>query len=756
VNVRALPLLLALIACGAADAQYLGNEVGARGGSGGAPLVGPKFKFKPANGSDPDAIADPVFGATTMTKVIDCDPRTWVSGFTWACDTGGTFTMPTSDPVPRFHAPFTAAGARAHLYTDDSYQAPTTTVAEMDADDDFIATTVFYTYAGGAANGTSQYILGKYNLASTLGWAIRVDASNVIQGVVNATAASSGFTFADAFGEWVIVSIACRHDGSAGSLRMYVNGALSGTPGVCPDATAEAPTKNLEIGGRSNSDADQMAQGLISNSWVWECDDCLGTNDDVDDEVIEQQLRLLGVWPESAVDPYPTTKTRASPAYMEMVVGEDATRSNPAHVMFRVGAGWPRVERWEESGPDGRRRVGFHQEREATNLVLRSQEFDNASWTELTAGDSTTAAHAVAPVFATDHTSALTARKDADKLVLAASGAVEHGYSQAVTMTAHNYIISVWTGYATADSITTPYLWIRDATVANAVAYFDTRDCVVEQIGAGIDTSTAGYGVGMGGAISTPYGVDNLGYTWCRHSINVLGTAASHTIGIGVTNTVGTLTYSAAGAENAAVLFGAQVEKTYLGGFGAPPTSYVPTAGSTAARVADALDFSYLNIPSSGGTMLSSMLHRELGFRGTVTGEMASSTGCFIIEDSNNYVMWEWTGEAQDENQYGTAWDITTGGVRQVGNYACLGYSTFRDGRRHTQRGVFMTNDGSANVDGDWETNICSDASVTVPTFTSSAEINIGRIEFTNTHHAMGLVEDCTLYDGDVEPDTYP
>jgi cysteine-rich repeat protein len=724
----------------------------------GAPsvCVGPFFRFHPKGGTDPDAVTAPVVEGVTMTEVIDCDPRTWSSGFTWACDTSGTWTMPTSDPVPRFHAPFTASGARAHLYTDDSYQAPTTTAGEV-ATEDFIATVVFYTTSSGAANGTSQYIFNKYNLASTLGWALRVNASDQVEAVVNATSVGASYTFS-AFGEWVIASLVCKHDGSANSLYLIVNGAVSGSAGTCPAATSAAPTKNAELGGRSNADADQMAQGLISNSWLWTCSTCTAADGaDLKDAAIEQHLRLMGVYPTNAQTGgfTPTAMTRASPAYAEIAVGEDQNVSNPIRAMFRLGQGWPRVERWAERGPDGRRRVGYHVEAAGTNLVLRSQEFDNASWTELTAGDSTTAAHAVAPWFATDHTSALTARKDADKLVLAASGAVEHGYSQAVTLTAHVYVISVWTGYATADSITTPYLWIQDSTVANAIAYFDTRDCQVEQVDAGVATSTAGYGIGMGGAISTDYGLDNLGYTWCRHSIKVLGTAAAHTIKFGVTDTIGTATYSAAGAENAAVLAGAQVERTYLGGQGAPPTSYIPTAGSTQQRVVDDLDFSYVNIPSSGGTLMSSMLMRELGQRGTVNGEVSSSTGCILVKDSSNYVMWEWTGEVQDVNQFGTAWDITTGGVRQVGNYACLGGTTFRDGQRKTMRGVFMANDGRAYVGDEQDSAICSDVSVTLPTF-SSGQIDIGQIDFTNTHHAMGLVEDCTIYSGDVTPEFYP
>lgn len=87
----------------------------------------------------------------------------------------------------------------------------------------------------------------------------------------------------------------------------------------------------------------------------------------------------------------------------------------------------------------------------------------------------------------------------------------QHGWTQAITLTAVNYTIS---GTARVGNKT--WLYVEDATVANATAYFDITNAVVGTKGAGF---SAIYIRALGGGL----------VEW---ECVVLGTAAAHTIGI--------------------------------------------------------------------------------------------------------------------------------------------------------------------------------------------------------------------------------
>jgi hypothetical protein len=185
-------------------------------------------------------------------------------------------------------------------------------------------------------------------------------------------------------------------------------------------------------------------------------------------------------------------------------------------------------------------------ESQRTNLLLRSEEFDNASWVK--AETTVTANAAVSP----DGTA------DADKLVESSNNTAHH-INQSATTTAASHTFSV-------------YMKAAERNFA-MLYHVQTTSGAVFNLSTGAITTPSGVTLATGTAVA-------IGNGWYRCSITVTATAASNNFRIYICSDATTFTYTGDGTSGI-LIWGAQLEA------GSYATSYIPTAGSQVTRTAD-------------------------------------------------------------------------------------------------------------------------------------------------------------------------
>jgi hypothetical protein len=221
--------------------------------------------------------------------------------------------------------------------------------------------------------------------------------------------------------------------------------------------------------------------------------------------------------------------------------------------------------------------LGLLVEEARTNLLLRSEEFDNASWTKNTA---TITANA---------TTAPNGTATADKLVETAVNNSHWVGVLSLGLTSNIYTVSV---YAKAAERTELSIFI-DTSVTRRTQYFNL--------------STGALGATSGGITSL---MQNVGNGWYRCSI-ALNAAESLLNVVYTTSVSGSNSYLGDGTSGI-FLWGAQIEA------GAFPTSYIPTTTATVTRAAD--------VASITGTAFSSFYNQT---EGTVLEEVAVAANSF-------------------------------------------------------------------------------------------------------------------------------
>jgi hypothetical protein len=203
-------------------------------------------------------------------------------------------------------------------------------------------------------------------------------------------------------------------------------------------------------------------------------------------------------------------------------------------------------------------------------LLLRSEEFDNASWTK---ADATIQANVVV---APDGT--LTG----DKLFENTSNA-NHVVSQSFSfVSGTTYTLSI---YAKAAERTLARLSLPGAVTTSATGNFDLATGVVSATGAGVTSAL----------------VTSVGNGWFRCSITVTATnSATGNLTVWLLNPSSPYTGD---GYSGVYIWGAQLEA------GAFPTSYIPTVASQVTRSGDAASMTGANFSSwynqSGGTLYS-------------------------------------------------------------------------------------------------------------------------------------------------------
>jgi hypothetical protein len=215
--------------------------------------------------------------------------------------------------------------------------------------------------------------------------------------------------------------------------------------------------------------------------------------------------------------------------------GSSATRVNKEGLIELVGGNQPRVDYLDSE--DG----VFLLEKEATNLITYSEDFDNSYWTK--SGASVTSGF-VSP----DGTN------NAFKLVEDTSTGI-HQLTRSITNTvANQYSISVFVKENTRN-------WIRLSSGDGGYVFFNISDNTI-----GIQTNAVGV-------------IEDIGNGWkrCKITFTAAGTNGSATLRIAESD--GVVSY--VGQNKSVYVYGMQYEQ------GSYATSYIPTQGSIQTRLAE-------------------------------------------------------------------------------------------------------------------------------------------------------------------------
>lgn len=210
--------------------------------------------------------------------------------------------------------------------------------------------------------------------------------------------------------------------------------------------------------------------------------------------------------------------------------------------------------------------MGLLIEEQKANLLLRSEEFDNASWSKLNA------------TVDADSEVALDGNITSDKLVENSDTSSQHRCTQSVSGTTENAVLT-FSVFAKAEGRN----WIRLAnrTKGNVTlaAYFNLSDGTVGTVSNGV---TAGIEHIVGGIYR------------CSHSLNVGTGGSSQLAQLHPASADNTVVYDGDGSSGIR-FWGAQMEESAF------PTSYIATAGVTVARNADAATITLSDIEFDTG-----------------------------------------------------------------------------------------------------------------------------------------------------------
>jgi hypothetical protein len=194
-------------------------------------------------------------------------------------------------------------------------------------------------------------------------------------------------------------------------------------------------------------------------------------------------------------------------------------------------------------------------EKQSTNLLTYSEQFDNAGWTK--SNTSITANQAISP----DGT------QSADKSTIDTS------------TTYHDSGIQSFT--TTIGQVYTFTLFAKKGTGIEAFYYYSPDGGLAAKFNLN-NGAYIGHAPSDGYSAFTSYGSENLGNGWYRFYATYTATLTSGTMVIGIsTNTNNSITPIAGNGTDFLYLWGAQAELSSY------PTSYIPTTSASATRVAD-------------------------------------------------------------------------------------------------------------------------------------------------------------------------
>jgi hypothetical protein len=241
-------------------------------------------------------------------------------------------------------------------------------------------------------------------------------------------------------------------------------------------------------------------------------------------------------------------------------------------------------------------------EPQRTNLILRSEEFENASW--LKTAVSITANSAISP----------SGVQNADTLTGDGTSAIHITRQSNSVTNAVSYTFSCYAKKNTNDFIQLIY---NSGFGGNAFANFDLNSGVVGTVGAGTTASISSFGNG-----------------WYRCSITAIATSTitANIPTLCLVNSASSPIFQTNTLSTSVFLWGAQLEA------GAYATSYIPTTSASVTRNADVISrgniFTNGLITSSGGTWFVDLRNNLSLTRDATNGGIFINTG--VISTANN------------------------------------------------------------------------------------------------------------------------
>ena len=222
-----------------------------------------------------------------------------------------------------------------------------------------------------------------------------------------------------------------------------------------------------------------------------------------------------------------------------------ATRVNASGVIESVTANTPRFD----YDPVTLAPRGLLVEEQRTNLLLRSEEFDNASWGTAQA------------IITANATTSPDGTADADSIIETTASSA-HGVNQTATLSAVAYTYSA---FVKANGRSWVRLFAFQSGPGSTSVWFNVSTGVVGTVGAGASNAT----------------ITNFGNGWYRCAFTFTAVAASASLYVQLaTADNGASIYTGDGTSGIFV-YGAQLEA------GAFATSYIPTVASQVTRTAD-------------------------------------------------------------------------------------------------------------------------------------------------------------------------
>jgi hypothetical protein len=244
-------------------------------------------------------------------------------------------------------------------------------------------------------------------------------------------------------------------------------------------------------------------------------------------------------------------------------------------------------------------------EPQRTNIVLRSEEFDNVYWSKNTA--TVISNNAIAP------NGTLTA----DKIFPNSTGSVRGVFVAGYPVNTYNFSV-----FAKADGKNFLYFYVIGST-ANTGVWFNLSNGTIETIG----------------TAWTSVVITNVGNGWYRCSANVSLISASNNLYYFISDANNDINVTANGSDGI-LLWGAQLE------VGAYPTSYIPTTTASVTRNADLatkLGISSLLGQTEGTVFYEMSIPRPNGLGNQVFSHIANDAGSFFyyayVNNTGNIVF---------------------------------------------------------------------------------------------------------------------
>jgi len=499
-----------------------------RGANGGVRAYPNATFYAPLNVSGQAALSQSItINSTTVTPTFlytgDNGAATWTATVGSDVAVAGTGDAPTYDQGSPFGV---GGGADTSVrYLAAKYHS-LAGFASADSDDLIVEVIAEHTAGGGVFIGSldgNNYWRLQTNGAGTTAQFLLYDT--VTLSIISATTTLA----------WNHYFIVCDRSGSG---IMYVNGSAGSAAAISSTGDIDSSGGEFAIGA-GESGATPLT-GRIAYAAMWQSAGWLDTH--LQATLAQTRYaQLCGVMPAIARGTaLPSVMTRASVAYLR--------NDSASPVMYYVGSGHMRVEDWTTD-------AGYYAELAATNLCLQSGDL-STTWTAV--ANTTNTNSAAAPTGDTVMDAVVTADAITD---------TQHGWQQAITLTAVSYVASCWAKKGAQN-----FLYLADDTVANSWAYFNLNTGAVGNKGAGANAS----------------GIEDWGGGAYRCWFTVTGTVAAHTFSVYASDAddnAANPAYVGDGASDDVYVWGVQVE------LGTYPTSYIPTTTGTASRVADSLRY---------------------------------------------------------------------------------------------------------------------------------------------------------------------